>query len=355
MHTTEPSHARTAFLLIALIAITSTLAASDRRMKLSLNKRWKFHIGDDPQYALTDFDDSEWTAIRPGRPWERQGFPGYDGTAWYRITFPIPEKLSDLALGLDLGYIDDVDRVYVNGEYVGGRGAVEPYTTAYNVRRYYPLPHSLLHFDGENTIAVQVYDEEGDGGLVGGRVGIYAENRLKIAQDLSGQWRFMLGDDMKWKDPDADVSGWETVMTPATWTDYGYPDYDGYAWYRRTFVPDPSLRDEKIILALGKIDDIDEVYINGERVGRTGRFPGERYVDRNNSYYNRDRFYYITPEVLRWGKPNTIAIRVYDVWQIGGIYEGPIGFVLREEYLNYKDRSKSSFGDFIERLIENWD
>ncbi|NQT25397.1 beta galactosidase jelly roll domain-containing protein [candidate division KSB1 bacterium] len=355
MSTTRQAAIRTLFLLIVLIGISSTLMGSDRVMKLSLNKKWKFQIGNDPEYALVEYDDSEWTLIRPGRSWERQGYPGYDGYGWYRITFMLPSKLKNLSLGIDLGYIDDVDRVYVNGKHLSGKGIVDPYSTAFNVRRFYPLPQSLLKFDDENTIAIQVYDEEGDGGLVGGRVGIYAEKRLRMNQDLSGAWLFTLGDDMNWKESNADDSNWDEVMVPATWADYGYPDYDGYGWYRKTFVPDPSLKDEKVLLVLGKIDDIDEVYINGERIGRTGRFPGELYIDKNSSYFNQDRFYYITPNALKWDRPNTIAIRVYDVWQIGGIYEGPIGFVLREEYLKFKDRGKSSFGDFIERLIENWD
>jgi hypothetical protein len=355
MTTPRSMNVRTAIVLIALVGIASSLLGADRQMKLSLNKRWKFQIGDNPRYALAEYDDFDWMMIRPGRAWERQGFPGYDGYGWYRITFLLPSKLKNLSLGIDLGYIDDVDRVYINGKYLAGKGVADPYVSAYSERRFYSLPHSLLNFDEENTIAIQVYDEEGDGGLVGGRVGIYAENRLKMTQDLSGEWLFTLGDDMKWIDSSADDSDWETVMVPATWADYGYPDYDGYGWYRKTFVPDPSLKDEKVILVLGKIDDIDEVYINGKRIGRTGRFPGEMYIDKNNSYYNRDRFYYITPTTLQWDRPNTIAIRVYDVWQIGGIYEGPIGLVMREEYLKYKDRDKSSVGDFIERLIENWD
>lgn len=343
------------FYLILLIGISATVLAADRQMKLSLNRRWKFQIGNDSQYAAEDFNDSDWTLIRPGRSWERQGFPGYDGYAWYRIKFMLPEKLKNLSLSLDLGYIDDVDRVYVNGKYLGGKGSVDPYSTAYNVRRMYPLPHSELKFDAENIIAVQVYDEEGDGGLVGGRAGIYAENRLMLTQDLSGDWLFTLGDNMDWKEPDFDDNHWGKVMVPATWADYGYPDYDGYGWYRKTFVPDPALKHDKLILMLGKIDDIDEVYLNGQRIGRTGRFPGELYADQNNSYFNQERFYYIIANSIKWDRPNVLAIRIYDVWQIGGIYEGPVGFISRDEYIKYKDRNKSSFGDFIERLIENWD
>jgi len=355
MTSLQKTSIRNLFVIVMLTALASVILGSDRQMKLSLNKKWKFQIGDDPEYAQVDFDDSDWSELRPGRAWERQGYPGYDGYAWYRITFLVPEKLNKLSLGLDLGYIDDVDRVYVNGKHLNGKGVVEPYQTAFNERRQYPLPHSLIKFGEENTIAIQVYDDEQDGGLVGGRVGIYAENRLKMTQDLSGEWLFSLGDDLSWKDPDFQDDDWETVLAPSTWANYGYAEYDGYGWYRKTFVPDESLKGEKVILVLGKIDDIDEVYINGKRIGRTGRFPGELYLDKNNSYYNRDRFYYVAPNVFKWNQANTIAIRVYDVWQIGGIYQGPIGLVLRDEYLKYKERGKTSFGDFLERLIENWD
>lgn len=195
----------------------------------------------------------------------------------------------------------------------------------------------------------------GEGGLVRGRVGIFSEDRLELAQDLSGIWEFSMGDDSAWKQTVYDDKEWESVRVPGTWDSYGYGDYDGYAWYRKTFVPPTGLKEHDLILALGKIDDIDEVYLNGVRIGRTGRFPGEKYLDRNNQYWQRERFYYIRPQLMQWGKPNVIAIRVYDVWQVGGIYNGPVGLIKKKDFLAYRDRKRNSFADFLERIFEGWE
>jgi len=347
---------RRGFLMMVWLVIPVVLLASDRRLEISLNRKWAFRIGDDPAWASDTYDHSTWDLIRPGRSWESQGYPGYDGFAWYRISFYLDETLREKALVLRLGYIDDVDRVYVNGAYVGGRGTPPPgYQSAYNQERIYNLPHERLSFGRENVIAVQVYDDEADGGLVGGRVGIYSENRLKLFQDLSGEWLFRIGDEPAWKEKNHDASDWQKVHVPATWSEYGYGDYDGYGWYRKTFIPNAALSGKSIILALGKIDDIDEVFLNGAQIGRTGRFPGELHLDRNNNYWNRERFYYIRPELIRWDSENVIAVRVFDIWQVGGIYEGPVGLLTREDYLNHKRRNVRSFGNWIQRLFQDWD
>ena len=82
---------------------------------------------------------------------------------------------------------------------------------------------------------------------MGGRVGIYSENRLRLFQDFTGTWKFKVGDDMDWKNKDFDDSDWKKVNVPATWSEYGYGDYDGYGWYRKTFTPNRNLEDQTLI------------------------------------------------------------------------------------------------------------
>ena len=50
----------------------------------------RFQTGDDPAWKEKDFDDSNWAEIRTNIHWERQGYEGYDGYAWYRIRFFLP-------------------------------------------------------------------------------------------------------------------------------------------------------------------------------------------------------------------------------------------------------------------------
>ncbi len=138
-----------------------------------LPAEWKFQKGDAPEWASPSFDDSGWSAITPGEVWERQGYQGYDGFAWYRVTFVIPSALKRDAeeyggFLLQLGKIDDVDFTYLNGEFLAGSGELPPnYITKWDVLRNYTIPPSRIRWDQPNTLAVRVFDLTGDGGIYG--------------------------------------------------------------------------------------------------------------------------------------------------------------------------------------------
>ena len=86
-----------------------------------------------------------------------------------------------------------------------------------------------------------------------------------------------------------------------------------------------------MILVLGRIDDLDETYLNGHRIGRMGK-------DRTDlqDYWRVHRAYYIPPEHLAENGKNVIAVQVYDGNVNGGIYEGPVGIMTRERYYQWK-------------------
>ena len=152
-----------------------------------------------------------------------------------------------------------------------------------------------------------------------------------VDQPLPMTWRFEVGDDQAWSSPQFDDRNWERVHVPAFWETQGHKGYDGFAWYRVKFRLDPVLKGQHLILFLGKIDDIDETYLNGERIGRTGT----RYTSGGDEY-RRWRAYTIPGDEIFADRENTIAVRVYDGFMHGGIYDGPIGIVTREKYLEWE-------------------
>src|SRR5204862_352511 len=91
---------------------------------------------------------------------------------------------------------------------------------------------------------------------------------------ISGPWRFRTGDDAQYGARAYDEEAWETIPVPQRWEDAGHPDYDGFGWYRTRF-PLPTVKDQSapIFLELGKIDDVDQTFLNGVKVGQTGEFP----------------------------------------------------------------------------------
>ncbi|HEU4981985.1 MAG TPA: hypothetical protein VFT88_04825, partial [Acidobacteriaceae bacterium] len=102
-----------------------------------LNGPWKFHIGDNPQWAGPNFDDSAWETVDlttkegsfdpeqgtrgfvPG--WTAKGHPGYSGYAWYRLRVRIDGADGPLALRAPVN-VDDVYQVFANGRLIGSFG-----------------------------------------------------------------------------------------------------------------------------------------------------------------------------------------------------------------------------------------
>ncbi len=155
-------------ILILIASMAISCAAISQNL---LPEKWKFETGDDASWAAPGFNDSGWKDITPGSVWERQGYAGYDGYAWYRVTFTIPSKFRKDAetyggLSLLLGKIDDVDFTYFNGKLIGQMGELPPnYITKYNENRNYTIAAEQVLWDKPNTLAVRVFDLTGDGGI----------------------------------------------------------------------------------------------------------------------------------------------------------------------------------------------
>ena len=149
-----------------------------------LNGPWKFHIGDNPQWADPNFDDSQWETVdltpqagsmdpslgiegfSPG--WTAKGHPGYSGFAWYRMRIHITGADGPLAL-LSPTNFDDSYQLFANGRLIGSYGNFDrPVPTVYPSNpamsalsgvggqhsqggstvvafRFYMAPNTLLH------------------------------------------------------------------------------------------------------------------------------------------------------------------------------------------------------------------
>jgi hypothetical protein len=335
------------FALICLFFHSAKATAGEGNLVLlqSLKGNWSFSIGINDEWTSPKFNDSSWETIKVPSPWEDQGFNGYNGYAFYRKSITISSSYKGRMLYLNMGYIDDVDEVYINGKKIGSTGTFPPnYSTAYNAERIYSIPEEYINFDGPNLIAVKVYDSIGEGGIVSGEPGLYGgKSAINLDINLQGLWKFRTGDDVRRKESDYDDSKWDEIFVPSTWEDQKYRDYDGYAWYRRSFVFNITNPDEKMVIMMGKIDDIDQVYINGILVGSTGVFPKDGGTDAGTSLeWQAFRGYYIPAGVLKKGQKNEIAVRVLDTSGNGGIYEGPVGIITQTKYIDYWRKMKYS-------------
>jgi sialate O-acetylesterase len=340
-----------AFITLALI-ISIQVNADNLHKIVSLSGSWKFSIGDDISWANPSFNDSDWDQIAVPGQWENEGYKDYNGYAWYRRSFKPGDMPANTTIYLMLGRIDDVDEVYLNGKLIGKSGKFPPnYESAYNRTRKYIIPSESLKEDQDNVIAVRVYDSYNEGGIVEGPTGIYIdEDNNLLDLDLSGKWKFHTGNNKEWKSPEFNDEDWDLINVPDYWENEGYEDLDGYAWYRVKFKLPSNLNIGDLYLALGKIDDVDDVYLNGELVGNV-------YDLRRNYDFgwgdgwecNVRRIYKIKDGLLKQNGMNILAVKVHDDQGLGGIYEGPIGIMSAKNYRDYRDEyhSNQSFWEYM--------
>ena len=114
-------------------------------------------------------------------------------------------------------------------------------------------------------------------------------------------------DTESWKSASLDDAGWAHMQLPALWESQGgFEALDGVVWFRKTVTISDAQAGKAATLELAKVDDIDETWVNGVKVGGLSR-------------YDADRLYTIPAGVLKAGK-NIIAVRVTDGGGGGGIY-----------------------------------
>ncbi|GAO43238.1 putative acetylesterase [Flavihumibacter petaseus NBRC 106054] len=106
-----------------------------------------------------------------------------------------------------------------------------------------------------------------------------------------------------------DQRSWPEMQLPELWETQQLKNFDGVVWFRKTIQLTKEQAAQAATLLLGTIDDSDDTYVNGKKVGAT-----------MNSY-NVERRYVIPAGLLKEGV-NVIAIRVEDTGGGGGVYGG---------------------------------
>ena len=68
------------------------------------------------------FDDSTWKTMPLPGDYKKLGLPDVDGIVWFRKMLKVPDAWAGKEIILHLGPIDEIDRSYCNGTFVGGMG-----------------------------------------------------------------------------------------------------------------------------------------------------------------------------------------------------------------------------------------
>ena len=125
---------------------------------------------------------------------------------------------------------------------------------------------------------------------------------------LGGQWKISPMDDAAFSDPDVDDSTWDSVTLPGSLVRYMIRTANqdrGICWIRKHFHLGRSISQEDLGLILGRIGNADETYVNGHKVGQTGRMHPREFA-----MWNSPRNYKVPVDYVRFGGDNVIAVRV---------------------------------------------
>ena len=109
-----------------------------------------------------------------------------------------------------------------------------------------------------------------------------------------------------WALPDQSDAAWPTLQVPRIWETQGLPGFDGVVWLRKDITLDAAQAAAPANLQLGAIDDCDETWVNGQRVGGL-------------CAWDQPRHYALPAGTLQAGR-NVIAVRVTDTGGGGGFH-----------------------------------
>ncbi|WP_296282230.1 sialate O-acetylesterase [Pseudoxanthomonas sp.] len=144
--------------------------------------RWTSWPADDTGWEKRDLDTRDWVPITVPSLWEKTGWNGLDGVAWYRTTFTLSAEEAAAGVTLGVGRIDDSDITWVNGVQVGET------RMQYNQPRRYRVPATALRA-GVNQVAVRVSDFGGGGGIHGEPAEVFVQPASGSARPLA-DWSF---------------------------------------------------------------------------------------------------------------------------------------------------------------------
>lgn len=107
-----------------------------------------------------------------------------------------------------------------------------------------------------------------------------------------------------WEKEDADDADWKRLAEPVSYEQSDLATFDGSVWYRSKLLLTAAQAKADAVLNLGPIDDEDETWVNGVKIGATER-------------WDIPRSYKVPIGALREGF-NTVVVRTVDTAGYGG-------------------------------------
>jgi hypothetical protein len=121
-----------------------------------------------------------------------------------------------------------------------------------------------------------------------------------------------------WQAVDLSESDWVKIRVPSFWSENeAVGNIQGYGWYRTTFTVPAGWQGRGVRLLFGSVDEQAWVYVNGQLV----REHSEKSEKKSfNELWESPFIADVPPGLLKFGKPNVLAVRVHNSTANGGIW-----------------------------------
>jgi hypothetical protein len=185
---------------------------------------------------------------------------------------------------------------------------------------------------------------------------------------LTGPWKFHLGDDARWANPDFDDSSWESVDLTAPlgahdddvglsgyvpgWGARGHRGDFGYAWYRLHVSLHAPTGMALSLAGPPSVDDAYQVFLNGRLLGGSGDFTHATPVA-----HSVQPHLFVLPAEANVSN-GLLAFRVWmGPWSLadpaaGGIHIAPQVGERREVLAHYKLQWLETFDGYVVEVVE---
>ncbi len=144
-------------LLTVLSALTllASCTAFGGRVVIDANDGWLMTVGDEPEFADPDLDDSAWKAIAVPS-YEKLGKA--EGYFWLRARIAVPDALRDGPFWFNTGKVWGAAEIYADGVLIGHRGGMPPdYLMRPGLTSAVLVPANLVRDDATVLIALRCY------------------------------------------------------------------------------------------------------------------------------------------------------------------------------------------------------
>ena len=116
---------------------------------------WKYHPGDNPEWANPDFDDTAWESANTMLFKAELPESGWEGIGWFRLHLSVPdEQLWHLPLALYVTYQAGASEIYLDGELIYKFGTVG--TPREKEKPYWARNPQVISFSGKTDHVIAV-------------------------------------------------------------------------------------------------------------------------------------------------------------------------------------------------------